>query len=501
MLQLLQIAKIFCILHCKKQIPQDGHTMKPNVLIVEDSHSIALLYREYLRNEAIQLTLVETGNEALDSIKNNPPHVMLLDLQLPDMDGMAILKYVTDQRLATSVLVVTGHGSVNVAVDAMRNGAFDFVEKPFAPERLLITLRNALERQRLSALVESYKEGFRDNYHEFIGSSIVMRGIYHIIESAAPSKATVFITGESGTGKELCAEAIHKESDRKNNAFVAINCAAIPRDLMESEIFGHVKGAFTGAHLTRQGAAATANGGTLFLDEICDMDMDLQTKFLRFIQTGSYQPVGSSELKKADIRFICATNKDPLKEVAAGRFREDLYYRLHVIPITLPALRKRDADVMMIARKFLLEYCEEEGKHFKDFMPETEAMFLAYNWPGNVRQLQNVMRNIVVLNDGDLVSPEMLPPPLNHFHPQINHLNEGIPMKPSISSITSSQKHSSILPDSVEKIRPLIDIEREIIERAIDLCNGNIPKAAIHLGISASTIYRKKQNWDAATTN
>ncbi len=474
--------------------------MKPNVLIVEDSHSIALLYREYLRNETIQLTLVETGNEALEFIKNNPPHIMLLDLQLPDMDGMAILKYVTDQHLEISVVVVTGHGSVNVAVDAMRNGAFDFIEKPFVPERLLITLRNALERQRLSALVESYKEGFRDNYHGFIGSSVVMRGIYHIIESAAPSKATVFITGESGTGKELCAEAIHKESERRNNAFVAINCAAIPRDLMESEIFGHVKGAFTGAHLTRQGAAATANGGTLFLDEICDMDLDLQTKFLRFIQTGSYQPVGSSELRKADIRFICATNKDPLKEVAGGRFREDLYYRLHVIPITLPSLRKRDADVMMIARKFLLEYSEEEGKRFKDFMPQTESMFLAYNWPGNVRQLQNVMRNIVVLNDGEFVTPEMLPPPLNGFHPQINHLlDEGIFMKPSISSMTSIQRHSGILPDSVESIRPLADIEREIIERAISLCNGNIPKAAIHLGISASTIYRKKQNWDAAT--
>jgi two-component system repressor protein LuxO len=311
----------------------------------------------------------------------------------------------------------------------------------------------------------------------------------------------VFITGESGTGKELCAEAIHKESERKNNAFVAINCAAIPRDLMESEIFGHVKGAFTGAHLTRQGAASSANGGTLFLDEICDMDTDLQTKFLRFIQTGSYQPVGSSELKKADIRFICATNKDPLKEVAAGRFREDLYYRLHVIPITLPSLRKRDADVMMIARKFLIEYSEEEGKHFKDFMPETESVFLAYNWPGNVRQLQNVMRNIVVLNDGESVMPEMLPPPLNTFHPQITHSNEGAPMKPSSFTTSSTQKYQTILPNSVDNIRPLADIEREIIERSIDLCNGNIPKAAIHLGISASTIYRKKQNWDAIKHN
>lgn len=477
--------------------------MKPNLLIVEDSPSIALLYREYLRNEAVQLTLVETGSEALDFIKKNPPHIMLLDLQLPDMDGMAILKYVTDQHLTTSVLVVTGHGSVNVAVDAMRNGAFDFIEKPFVPERLLITLRNALERQRLSALVESYQEGFRDNYHGFIGSSVVMRGVYHIIESAAPSKATVFITGESGTGKELCAEAIHKESERKNNPFITINCAAIPRDLMESEIFGHVKGSFTGAHLTRQGAASLANGGTLFLDEICDMDLDLQTKFLRFIQTSSYQPIGGSELKKADIRFICATNKDPLKEVAAGRFREDLYYRLHVIPISLPSLRKRDADVMMIARKFLLEYSEEENKHFEDFMPEAESVFLAYNWPGNVRQLQNVMRNIVVLNDGDLVTPEMLPPPLNGFHPQTTYSNsnEGVTMKPSNVTKSYTQKHSTILPDSVESIRPLADIEREIIERSIDLCNGNIPKAAIHLGISASTVYRKKQNWDAAKSN
>ncbi len=462
---------------------------KPNVLIIEDSRSLALLYREYLRNEPIRSTLVETGAEALESIQQSIPQAMVLDLNLPDMNGMDILKQVVDKHWSTAVVVVTGHGSVNLAVDAMRAGAFDFIEKPFSPERLVITLRNALERQRLSALVESYKEGARDSYHGFIGASPAMRGVYHIIESAAPSKATVFITGESGTGKELCAEAIHKESDRKDKAFMAINCAAIPKDLMESEIFGHMKGAFTGAHATRLGAAAHADGGTLFLDEICELDLDLQSKLLRFIQTGNYQPVGSNELKKSDIRFICATNRDPLREVEGGRFREDLYYRLHVIPIVLPPLRKRGADVMMIARQFLHQYTEEEGKHFKDFDTQTESIFLAYNWPGNVRQLQNVMRNILVLNDGELVLPDMLPPPLDGFSHSLLH------------SVRETQEYKSanaaeMAEGTPESIRPLADVERDTIERAISLCGGNIPKAAIHLGISASTIYRKKQTWD-----
>ncbi|MEM7016145.1 MAG: sigma-54 dependent transcriptional regulator [Pseudomonadota bacterium] len=467
---------------------------KPTVLIVEDSRSMRLLYTEYLREESAKILKAETGSEALELIQRHLPHVIVLDLHLPDMNGMDILNHVVEQQLPSSVVVVTGHGSVDVAVGAMRSGAFDFIEKPFSPERLMVTLRNAMERQRLSNLLEQYKEDNLDHYHGFIGASPTMHAVYRIIGNAAPSKATIFITGESGTGKEVCAEALHKESERVDKPFVPINCAAIPRDLMESEIFGHIKGAFTGAHATRQGAASRANGGTLFLDEICEMDLDLQTKLLRFIQSGTFQKVGSSETEKVDVRFICATNRDPLKEVEEGRFREDLYYRLHVIPIYLPPLRERAQDVLMIARKFLGDYASEENKPFKQFSPEVEKVFLAYAWPGNVRQLQNIMRNVVVLNDAVSVTVDMLPPPLNNLDVSAMKAKED---NESANGANDGQETGSSDGFNADVIRPLWEVERDVIEHAIKLCDDNIPKAAAQLEISASTIYRKRQSWQA----
>ena len=315
-----------------------------------------------------------------------------------------------------------------------------------------------------------------------------------MIESAAPSKATVFVTGESGTGKEVCAQAIHSQSPRRELSFVALNCAAIPKDLMESEIFGHVKGAFTGAVADRGGAAMKADGGTLFLDEICEMDLGLQSKLLRFIQTGTFQKVGSTALEKVDVRFICASNRDPLKEVEEGRFREDLYYRLHVIPIGLPPLKEREEDVILIARKFLHDFVREEGKQFESFAPETEAIFRAYRWPGNVRQLQNVVRNIVVLNAGEEVTTGMLPPPLDDAAlAAAAAAGKTAPAASAKAAGTPSAGDPAAGSDT--EIWPLAEIERQTIERAISLCEGNVPRAAPALGISASTIYRKRMVW------
>src|SRR5690606_38452833 len=266
-----------------------------------------------------------------------------------------------------------------------------------------------LERQRLSRIVETYRSEIdRRSYAGFVGSSLSMQAVYRTIDAAATSKATIFITGESGTGKEVCAEAIHQKSPRRDGPFVAINCAAIPKELMESEIFGHVKGAFTGAIGDREGAAARADGGTLFLDEVCEMPLDLQVKLLRFVQLGSFMKVGGTETRQVDVRFICATNRDPLQEVAAGNFREDLYYRLHVIPLHMPPLRERERDVLDLAHHFLASFAAEEHKAFRRFAPEAEALLLSYDWPGNVRQLQNVLRNIVVLNEGETVEKAML---------------------------------------------------------------------------------------------
>jgi two-component system, repressor protein LuxO len=262
---------------------------------------------------------------------------------------------------------------------------------------------------------------------------------------------------------------------------------------MESEIFGHVKGSFTGAVNDRDGAAQRANGGTLFLDEICEMDLDLQTKLLRFVQTGSFQKVGGGTVEAVDIRFVCATNRDPNIEVAEGRFREDLFYRLHVIPMTLPPLRERGDDVLAIANHFLKAYSYEEGKSFSQFSPRAEAVFNSYSWPGNIRQLQNAVRNIVVLNDGEDVQSAMLPAPLNELAENI--------VEATVESSMNTQPvenpvEGQFIPTDEESIRPLDEVERQIIEQAIRLCDDNVPKAAARLGVSASTLYRKRSAWE-----
>ncbi|MFM5523163.1 sigma-54-dependent transcriptional regulator [Aeromonas jandaei] len=460
----------------------------PRVLLVEDTRSLAVVYEQYLRQDGYEVVLADCGQQALEVLLTSPPPVVLLDLELPDMSGMEILQQITEQQLPCAVVVITAHGSVDVAVEAMRLGAFDFLTKPFDSKRLCATARNALKHQQLSSLVAHYRENFeRQSFFGFIGASMAMQAVYRIIESAAPSKATVFITGESGTGKEVCAEAIHQCSPRREQPFIALNCAAIPHDLMESEIFGHVKGSFTGAQGDRKGAASLADGGTLFLDEICEMDLDLQSKLLRFIQTGTLQRVGSGKLETVDVRFICATNRDPLLEVKAGRFREDLYYRLHVIPLYLPPLRERGEDILLLARSLLQNYAKEENKRFRDFDAAAARVLLDYPWPGNVRELQNVVRNIVVLNDKELVSPDILPPPLN-----------GVRTLSVTAAATQQPAATATTPAVGGPIRPLWLVEKEVIEQAIASCDGNIPKAAALLEISPSTIYRKKQGWEEA---
>ena len=463
---------------------------KAKILLVEDTPSLSRLYEQYLGKEDVEVEVADTGKKALDSLDEEVPAVTLLDLRLPDMDGLDILKQIQARELPTEVVVITAHGSINVAVEAMRSGAYDFLVKPFNAERLLVTVRNALKHRSLSAIVDTIKGSARDSYYGFIGSSLAMQAVYKIVEATAASRATVFITGESGTGKEVAAEAIHRQSPRREGPFVAINCGAIPKDLMESEIFGHVKGAFTGAHVDRDGAATRASGGSLFLDEICEMDLALQTKLLRFVQTGTFQKVGGSKTEKVDVRFICATNRDPLAEVEEGRFREDLYYRLHVIPVHLPPLRERNGDVSEIAQHFLAEYAAEEGKAFTHFSPQAEAVFASFAWPGNVRQMQNVIRNIVVLHDADEVTPDMLPPPLNQVKPAVAETAE----QPALAMEHAGM--DAVAANGDGGIVPLWRVERDVIERAIAACDGNIPKAAAKLGISPSTIYRKKLSWE-----
>ncbi|MEM8687164.1 MAG: sigma-54 dependent transcriptional regulator [Pseudomonadota bacterium] len=304
----------------------------------------------------------------------------------------------------------------------------------------------------------------------FIGTSPAILTVMDTVRHVAPSKASVFITGESGTGKEVCAEMIHGLSSRSGKPFVPINCGAIPRDLIESELFGHLKGSFTGAICDRDGAAALADGGTLFLDEICELELQLQTRLLRFLQTGLIQPVGAGRQRAVDVRVICATNRNPKIEVAEGRMRNDLFYRLHVIPIDMPPLSARGGDVTALAEHFLSLYAAEEGKVFLGLSQETKACFTAYDWPGNVRELQNVIRRIVVLNAGPQVEVHMLPEELRATGPNVVPLGQA-------------------------GNRELWMIERAAIEQAIGACGGSVPQAAKRLGVSPSTLYRKREAW------
>lgn len=457
---------------------------KKRILLVEDTASLAIVYQGFINKEQYQVQLATCGEDALKSIMSFNPHAIILDLNLPDMDGMAILKQIQQQELPIAVIIITAYGSIDIAVDAMHYGAFDFIVKPFDGKRLTITLANALENLSLNQKIVQFNEDFsRTQYEGFIGESLTMQAVYRIIDSAADSNATIFITGESGTGKEVCASAIHNRSGRKDKPFITLNCAAIPNELLESEIFGHLKGAFTGAYNDRQGAATLANGGTLFFDEVCEMPMALQSKLLRFIQTQTFCRVGSSKLENVDIRFVCATNRDPWQQVLNGEFREDLYYRLHVIPISLPPLRERDTDIKLLINHLLQTLSKEENKAFSGITNSAIQALMSYSWPGNIRELQNVMRNIVVLNNAEQVSLDMLPAPVN-----------------TITPANSRYIHAQEIPHSMEQepnsnIIPLWQVEKQAIEYAIKFCEGNIPKAAAMLDVSASTIYRKKERW------
>jgi DNA-binding NtrC family response regulator len=460
-------------------------TAKARLLLVEDSPVILRLYHEVLARLDVETIEADNGAAALAVLRETIPDVVLLDLELPDINGLEILRAIKTRSLPSTVIVVTAHGSVKTAVEAMREGAYDFIVKPFAPDRLLVTTRNALERRQLESLAAANDIARSGRFFGFIGASLPMRAVYNVIENTAKSRATVFITGESGTGKELCAQAIHQLSPRRDGPFVAVNCGAIPRELMESEMFGHVKGAFTGATTTREGAVGRARGGTLLLDELCEMDLALQVKLLRVLQSGEFTKVGGGDVERADVRYVCATNRDPWVEVQAGRLREDLYYRLHVVPCALPPLRERDGDVLALARHFLVLYAEEEGKSFADFAPEAAAALTTYCWPGNVRELQNVMRNIALFNDGPIVTTAMLPRLDPNAAPR--RLGGG-------SGVESLEMASE--PGRNMAVKPLWQVEKQAIEEALAACGGNVPRAAAVLEVNPSTIYRRKAEWD-----
>ncbi|ODT65944.1 MAG: sigma-54-dependent Fis family transcriptional regulator [Pelagibacterium sp. SCN 63-23] len=436
---------------------------------------------------APEVCVAETGRAASEKLRQMRFDIIIADLaSLADLapgveDAMGRLVRLAEGAL---VLAIADSGSVSAALGAMRAGAHDYMAKPVNGAALAGRIGELAQRHGRPRCLgtDTAPDTPVTDFAGFVGASSAMQFLYEQIGRVAASSAPVFITGESGTGKDVCAEALHERGPRADRRFVAINCAAIPRDLMESELFGVMRGAFTGAHDDRKGAAELADGGTLFLDEVGEMDLSLQSKLLRFLQTGSISRVGETNVRKIDVRVICATNRNPMQMIAERKFREDLFYRLHVLPIHLPPLRQRPSDIMVLARHFLARYGREEHKHFSGFAHEAAQQLTAADWPGNVRQLQNLIRRMAVMFDGGEINSAML----------------------AAADIESR----AAAPAPVEAPRlegrravlPMWQQEQRIIEDAIAAFGGNISMAAAALEISPSTIYRKRQSWAEMAT-
>jgi two-component system nitrogen regulation response regulator NtrX len=448
--------------------------VKPTVLIVDDEAGVRSSLSGVLRDEGYQVDAVGSGEACLERLTRDAFDVIVLDIWLPGMDGLATLARLKERRVDSPVVMISGHGNIESAVRAIKMGAFDFVEKPLSLEKTSLVVRNALRQRQLEAENRALRAHY-DRRLVMVGESYVVRQLREQIAMAAPTNGRVLIYGENGTGKELVARSIHALSKRRTGPFIEVNCAAIPEELIESELFGHVKGAFTGASTDRRGKFEAADTGTIFLDEIADMSLKTQAKVLRVLQEQVVEPVGSTNRIRVDARVLAATNKDLPSEIRAGRFREDLYFRLNVIPIFVPPLRDRVDDIPLLGDHFMAEFCREYGRRLKTFDPGARAALQAYTWPGNVRELRNVIERLVIMTPSDAISER-----------DLGSLETGRPAADAASYAVE------------EKQAPLHEardrFERDYILRALAAQQGNISRTAEVLGVERSNLYRKMRS-------
>jgi DNA-binding NtrC family response regulator len=444
------------------------------VLVVDDEPSNVASLEKIFQREGMRVLTADNAKTALDLARAHRVQVVLTDLMMPGTSGLELLRALKQASPDTEIVMMTAYGTVETAVQAMREGAYDFVEKPLKRMNIVKSVKKAAERQSLVTENRSLKsEIARLTTHEIVGSSPALRRVLEIATQAAPSSATVLVLGESGTGKELLARFIHEHSARKSGPFVAVNCAAIPESILEAELFGHERGAFTGAFARREGRFAKATGGTLFLDEIGELSPAVQVKLLRVLQEGEYEPIGGDTVR-ADVRIVAATNKDLRAEVSAGRFREDLFYRLNVIAITAPPLRARRDDIPLLVDHFLGKYCKKNGRARLVAPPEVTAILTEYPWPGNVRELENVIERAVVLCRSSRLEVSDLPDTLREA-----------PVTEA-STVTFSVG------------TPLDEVERRLLRETLRYAKGDKSVAAQLLGISTRTIYRKLGEMEGA---
>ncbi len=440
--------------------------MPASILIVDDEVGIRESLGALLRDEGYEIAAVDSGETCLEILEDRKFDLILLDVWLKKIDGLETLERIRAQDDPPVVVMISGHGSIETAVRATKLGAFDFVEKPLSLEKTILVVRNALEYTRLEAENQRLREEL-DEHHQILGSSVPMKALRQQIALTAPTNGRVLIYGESGTGKELVARALHASSLRGEMQFVEVNCAAIPEELIESEMFGHRKGSFTGASEDKIGKFQKADGGTLFLDEVGDMSLKTQSKVLRALEEQRVEPVGSNQSTDVDVRIIAATNKKLEDEIGRGAFREDLFYRLNVIPFYVPALRERTEDIPTLASAFLATFCEEYGKKGKEFSPTAIDVLLTYPWPGNVRELKNLVERLVIVCPSPRIEPHHLPP-------EIFRGASKSPQKPY---------------ESLHEARSAY--EREFVLRKLEENRWNMTKAAESLGLERSHLYRK----------
>jgi DNA-binding NtrC family response regulator len=474
------------------------------ILVVDDDPVQRRLLEATVRRFGYDVETLDSGEAAfarLESREAPPVALVILDLVMPDLDGMGVLARMRAREMTTPTIVQTAHGSIEAVISAMRAGAADFVVKPVGAERLQVSIKNAL---RVDALEDELRRATRRaagelGFRDIVSSDDAMTRTLRLAERAAKSNIPVLIEGESGVGKELLARAIQGVSERRGKPFITVNCGALPENLVESILFGHEKGSFTGATDKHLGKFVEAHGGTLFLDEIGELPLEVQVKLLRALQEGEIDAVGAKRSVKVDVRLISATNQSLIELVKRGRFREDLFYRLNVFPISLPPLRARRADISSLAARFLARFCAEEGKRIRAIAPDALALLNAYDWPGNVRQLENTLFRAVVLADGDELTVSEFP----QIAAQVEGYGIEIPAAPATPVARphlSTPDHKSIelrdpkmmkLLDDIGDVRKLSDIEAEAIRYAFAFYRGQMSLMARKLGIGRSTLYRK----------
>ena len=455
--------------------------MSASILIVDDEVSILNSLSSILEDEGYEVSVAKSGVEALKLCTVNPPELMMLDIWMPEMDGLETLRRLRELVPHTQVMMMSGHGSIETAVKAIKLGAYDYIEKPLSLENVTLRVKHALDQHRLEQENRTLRTKVERKF-ELVGRAPVMQQLKQIIETAGPTNSRVLIGGENGTGKELVARAIHQHSPRVDRPFVAVNCAAIPETLIESELFGHERGSFSGATAMKRGQFEQADSGTLFLDEIADMSLSTQAKVLRALQEQQFTRVGGTKLIKVDVRVLAASNKDLLKEIDKGTFREDLFYRLNVVPIVVPPLRDRREDIPLLVKHFLHVHAEEQGLKIKQVSPEAMDVFMQYDWPGNIRELRNLIERLMIMVPGPVI--------------EASHASVALQVRPNLSApqtvMGGAQPGNTILTRPYDSLRDARNaFEKEFIARKLREHHWNISRTAEDLQIERSHLHRK----------